>query len=99
MARMAEPISEHAELLTPPGNYAVVQLPGRKFPGVVFQGDSLAALCEQTANLAEECPDALDLSVSLHAIPRLHHGPRPARDRAAFLLPTATGIARPNCRS
>lgn len=33
-----------ASLLTAPGNYAVVQLPGRNFPGVVFQGDSLNAM-------------------------------------------------------
>lgn len=31
-------------LLTPPHNYAVVQLPERQFPGVVFQGDSLNSL-------------------------------------------------------
>jgi hypothetical protein len=33
-----------ARLLTPAHNYAVVQLPGRSFPGVVFQGDSLNSL-------------------------------------------------------
>jgi hypothetical protein len=33
-----------AKLLTQPGNYAVVHLPGHKFPGVVFQGDSLNIL-------------------------------------------------------
>lgn len=30
-----------ATLMTEPHNYAVVQLPGRQFPGVVVQGDSL----------------------------------------------------------
>lgn len=34
-------MNESVELLSQPANYAVVQLPGRKFPGVVFQGDSL----------------------------------------------------------
>lgn len=29
------------KLLSEPTNYAVVHLPGRAFPGVVFQGDSL----------------------------------------------------------
>ena len=29
-----------AKLLTEPSNYAVVQLPGTAFPGVVFQGES-----------------------------------------------------------
>ena len=37
-------MTDHAKLLTPAANYAVVQLPGRHFPGVVFQGDSLFAL-------------------------------------------------------
>ena len=37
--------SETARLLSPATNFAVVQLPGRKFPGVVFQGDSLHTLC------------------------------------------------------
>jgi len=33
-----------ARLLTRPHNYAVVQLPNRRYPGVVFQGDSLDIL-------------------------------------------------------
>ena len=33
-----------AKLLSEPTNYAVVHLPGRAFPGVVFQGDSLDSL-------------------------------------------------------
>jgi len=32
---------DDVKLLSEPTNYAVVQLPGRAFPGVVFQGDSL----------------------------------------------------------
>ena len=39
-----------AKLLTEPTNYAVVQLPGRKFPGVVFQGDTIHALVAQVTN-------------------------------------------------
>jgi hypothetical protein len=39
-----------AKLLTDPTNYAVVQLPGRKYPGVVFQGDSLHILVVQMRN-------------------------------------------------
>lgn len=39
-----------SRLLTEPSNYAVVQLPDRKFPGVVFQGDSLDALTQQLRN-------------------------------------------------
>ncbi len=37
-------MTDHATLLTPATNYAVVQLPNRQSPGVVFQGDSLFAL-------------------------------------------------------
>jgi hypothetical protein len=33
-----------AKLLSEPKNYAIVQLPQRRFPGVVFQGDSLNIL-------------------------------------------------------
>ncbi len=35
------------KLLTDPTNYAILQLPGRKYPSVVFQGDSLHALIAQ----------------------------------------------------
>jgi hypothetical protein len=38
------------KLLTDPTNYAIVQLPGRNFPGVVFQGDSVHALIAQVKN-------------------------------------------------
>ena len=34
-------MSDHPKLLTPPHNFAIVQLPTRKFPGVVIQGDTL----------------------------------------------------------
>lgn len=47
-----------ARLLTPPTNYAVVQLPDRAFPGIVFQGDSLASLIgELEEAIAEPDPD------------------------------------------
>lgn len=45
------------QLLTPPANYAVVQLPERQFPGVVFQGDSLNNLiAELEEAIAETDP-------------------------------------------
>ncbi len=47
---MAE--SEVARLLTPSHNYAVVQLPGRRYPGVVFQGDSLNIACHAARDVA-----------------------------------------------
>jgi hypothetical protein len=46
-------VSESVELLSPPANYAVVHLPGRKFPGVVFQGDSLHNLLRRVTELRE----------------------------------------------
>jgi hypothetical protein len=42
------------KLLTEPTNYAVVQLPGRAFPGVVFQGDSLNILIADLREAANE---------------------------------------------
>jgi hypothetical protein len=59
-----------ATLLTDTANYAIVQLPGRKFPGVVFQGDSLHALIAQVRNtidLADKYPDQ-DLDAELKDI-------------------------------
>lgn len=41
-----------AELLSPPHNYAVVQLPQRNYPGVVMQGDSLHILKQQAERMA-----------------------------------------------
>ena len=43
-----------ATLLSEPTNYAVVQLPGRAFPGIVFQGDSLNALISDLREVAAE---------------------------------------------
>ncbi len=45
MRRLAHAgLDERAKLLTPAHNFAVVQLPGRQYPGVVVQGDSLSIL-------------------------------------------------------
>lgn len=38
-------------LLTPPYNFAVVQLPERKYPGVVFQGDTLHSMTTQVSEM------------------------------------------------
>lgn len=60
-------MSESVELLSQPTNYAVVQLPGRKFPGVVFQGDSLHNLLRsitQLRQLTEKYSDD-EIAVSL----------------------------------
>ncbi|MFI7300877.1 DUF6959 family protein [Streptomyces sp. NPDC050121] len=60
-----------AELFTAGGNDAVVRLPGRRFPGVLVQGDSLHILRTDAAELVEAC-DRGDLS--------------DARDTAGLLL-------------
>lgn len=44
--RRAASRPETVELLTRPFNGAVVQLPDRRYPGVVIQGDSLSTICE-----------------------------------------------------
>ncbi|MEU9272793.1 hypothetical protein AB0E04_46520 [Streptomyces sp. NPDC048251] len=44
-----------AELFTAGGNNAVVRLPGRRFPGVLVQGDSLYILRTDMAELVEAC--------------------------------------------
>ncbi|MEU2619650.1 hypothetical protein ABZ642_16165 [Streptomyces sp. NPDC007157] len=44
-----------AELFTDGGNEAVVRLPGRRFPGVLVQGDSLHILRSDVAEVMEAC--------------------------------------------
>lgn len=67
MADSAETKGPMAELLTEPTNFAVIQLPGRRFPGVVFQGDSLGSLCaDLRAALAEK--EATDIRSEIEAI-------------------------------
>ena len=41
---MSEDEEFYAKLLSPPHNYAVVQLPERRYPGIVVQGDSFHSL-------------------------------------------------------
>ncbi|MFD9460346.1 DUF6959 family protein [Streptomyces sp. NPDC060027] len=43
------------ELFTDGGNDAVVRMPGRRFPGVVVQGDSLHILRGDVAEVVEAC--------------------------------------------
>jgi hypothetical protein len=44
-------MTDSAKLLSAPVNFAVVQLPGRQYPGVVVQGDTLAGLVGQLARM------------------------------------------------
>jgi hypothetical protein len=41
------------KILDETSNAAIVQLPGRKFPGIVVQGDSLQILLSQVTNIKE----------------------------------------------
>ena len=45
------------DLLTSPGNYAIVRMPGRRFPGVVMQGDSLSILAYDAQEIAVALSD------------------------------------------
>lgn len=54
-------------LLSAPANYAVVQLPGRHFPGVVFQGDSRNILI-QTLESVESEADPFERAFALAQI-------------------------------
>ena len=45
------------QLLSKPTNYAVVQLPGRNYPGVVFQGDSLHSLVHRLREVRQMIED------------------------------------------
>jgi hypothetical protein len=72
--RQHAPPADAARLLTPPHNFAVVQLPQRRFPGVVIQGDSLSALWRDAHEIAQQAKGsdaedaARDLSERLHAV-------------------------------
>jgi Family of unknown function (DUF6959) len=54
------------ELFTDPGNNAVVRLEGRRFPGVLIQGDTLSILWQQAAiaaRLVGQCTQRHDDAV------------------------------------
>jgi hypothetical protein len=61
-------MDEYARLLTKATNFAVVQLPGRRYPGVIFQADSLHNLLYNILRLQtlasnlgnEELSDAIE---------------------------------------
>jgi hypothetical protein len=48
------------ELWSPQTNSAVVRVPGRRFPGVVIQGDSLSILFDLAMYLSERLPESSD---------------------------------------
>ncbi len=70
--RLDDPMDRiEAELFTDRGNDAVIRLPPRNFPGVLIQGDSLAIIRTDVAEILEAC-DHGDLGA--------------ARETAAILL-------------
>ena len=46
-----------AELFTDASNNAVIKVPGRRFPGVLIQGDSLSALRADVAQIVAACAE------------------------------------------
>ncbi|MFB7235886.1 hypothetical protein ACFCXK_14010 [Streptomyces sp. NPDC056269] len=64
--KTGDPVEQvEAELFTDGGNDAVVRLAGRKFPGVLIQGDTLSSLRADVAELVELC-SAGDLEEARH---------------------------------
>lgn len=55
------------EALTDATNYAVIRLPNRAFPGVVFQGDSLSILYQNVEDVRAVI-DAEDLATAREEI-------------------------------
>ncbi|WP_303747919.1 DUF6959 family protein [Stenotrophomonas pigmentata] len=51
---------EKIEVYSDVPNMAVLRHPGREFPGLLLQGDTLNALCVQIADVLAGGPDALD---------------------------------------
>jgi hypothetical protein len=49
--RSEKAMAAQVDLLSPPINFAVVQLPERNFPGVVVQGDTLHSLLRQVERM------------------------------------------------
>ncbi len=46
--------SENVEILSDQTNAAIMRHPGRAFPGVLVQGDSLHVLCQQADSACKE---------------------------------------------
>lgn len=82
-----------AELFTDGGNDAVVRLPGRNFPGVLIQGDTLSNLQADVAELVDLCT-AGDLAEARHVANLLHADLGTKLERYAEAL-EAHGISRP----
>jgi hypothetical protein len=53
--------SEQVQIYSDQTNAAVMQHPGRKFPGVLIQGDTLSTLCRQADRACDEARQHLKL--------------------------------------
>ncbi|MFJ9915111.1 DUF6959 family protein [Actinacidiphila glaucinigra] len=84
---------EEVELLTDGGNDAVVRLPGRNFPGVLIQGDTLSTLQADVAELVKLCA-AGDLEEARQVASLLHADLGTKIERYTEAL-EAHGISRP----
>ena len=60
-------MTQFAKLLSEPGNFAIVQLPGRKYPGVVVQGDTLAEIVKTLGN-STKSEDIDEIYEQLHEV-------------------------------
>lgn len=52
--------NDKADLLGGSGNYAAVQLPGRNFPGVLIQGDTLQTILQNLDILRNRFEDLIE---------------------------------------
>lgn len=55
------------EVFSEQTNAAVIRMPGRKFPGIVVQGDSLKIMLESVKEIAELLQDAQIPSLAVSA--------------------------------
>lgn len=51
---------EQVEIYSDKTNSAVMRHPGRKFPGVLIQGDTLSAICANVDDVCTKAKDKLD---------------------------------------
>jgi hypothetical protein len=58
---------ESVEIYSDQSNMPVIRHPGRRFPGLLVQGDTLHALCAQAAQVLSAGPDSLDELRDLHS--------------------------------
>src|SRR3954469_23690372 len=78
-------LEQFVDLLSKESNFAIVRTPGRKFPGIVVQGDSLSMLCcgakdVVNALAAPKSAGTPDLDQALDGAEEVHAGFRARLD-------------------